>query len=199
MNIPQRWLDVLSALKAAGFTEAFIGGGALRDLDNGRPVKDIDVFIRHRGDLTFEMVGQAFGYDGWNRTEFHADYQTFFNEVQGVYEFSVNPPSDDPFDFSSPDTPFNIIACTGPEGDFEFQLHHLERFDLGICRIAHNGVVCSVHSSYGIDKQNCTLTIVNTVRLSRSIERAQRIRDRAYDGWVIVYPVPDDHAFDVVT
>jgi hypothetical protein len=183
MNIPQRWLDVLRALQAAGFTEAFIGGGALRDLDNGQPVKDVDIFIRDRAGCTHGVLMATLPeLSIEDCTEFHAEYVTFFPEVGGVYEAFES--------FDAP--PFNIIACAGPEGDHQFLMHHRGRFDLGICRIAHNGHDVYVEKAYNDDKANKTITVLNP--RERSQERAERIRDRAYHGWTIV-PYA---AFDVV-
>lgn len=46
--IPQEWRDLLAALHKAGAPEAIIAGGALRDTYNGRPVKDVDIFLSDR-------------------------------------------------------------------------------------------------------------------------------------------------------
>jgi hypothetical protein len=40
MNIPAAWTEALTRLHKVGFTEAFIGGGALRDLDHRVSPKD---------------------------------------------------------------------------------------------------------------------------------------------------------------
>ena len=42
--IPKEWLDVLTEIQAI-FPGAVIAGGALRDLYNERPIKDVDIFI----------------------------------------------------------------------------------------------------------------------------------------------------------
>lgn len=185
MNIPQRWLDVLRALQAAGFTEAFIGGGALRDLDNDKPVKDVDIFVRYRGIHTFDTIGDTFGYAGRDLTACPKTYDNAHLEVVGVYEFPSG---------MMAEPMFNVIACNGPQGDDLFRHHHLERFDLGICRIMATGTYVFRSSEYKRDVENQTITIVNPVNVERSMERAIRIRDRAYSGWTIV-PYA---AFDVV-
>lgn len=193
MNIPQRWLDVLSALQSAGFTEAFIGGGALRDLDHGKPVKDVDIFVRYCGAETFEKVKKILGNGGEDRTQYHSEYVINFPDVAGVYEFWS--------EFDEP--PLNVISCNGPDGDYAFREHHLARFDLGICRITHDGKYVAVDPAYQTDKANQTITIVNPVKLERSIERAKRIRGRAYCDWAVILPDGssmriDTFSFDVV-
>src|SRR3569623_1528091 len=44
-DIPERWQTVLRYVQNVA-PDAVIAGGALRDLDNGRPVKDIDIFVQ---------------------------------------------------------------------------------------------------------------------------------------------------------
>lgn len=48
-QIPQEWRKVLATFHAAGSTEAVIAGGALRDLFNNRPIRDVDIFMRSQG------------------------------------------------------------------------------------------------------------------------------------------------------
>ena len=47
-DIPYEWEKMLETLHAMGAREAIIAGGALRDLENGRPVRDVDIFLSHR-------------------------------------------------------------------------------------------------------------------------------------------------------
>lgn len=46
--MPQEWRRLLAALHKAGAPEAIIAGGALRDLYNDRPIKDVDIFLADR-------------------------------------------------------------------------------------------------------------------------------------------------------
>lgn len=48
-RIPKEWRQVLGHMQAEGSPEALIGGGALRDLFNGRAIKDVDIFLETRG------------------------------------------------------------------------------------------------------------------------------------------------------
>lgn len=175
MNIPQPWLDVLRRLHDGGHPEAFIGGGALRDLDNGKPVKDVDIFLRHIDRDTLNkllpemMLAQP--------TTGNADeYEEHFSEIESVYEGT---PADG-------GAPYNIIVCDGPcDSPYQYMMHHLHRFDLGICRIGYRyGLV--MLPDYTKDKADRTITIVNNVRPEASMARAVRIRERAYRDWRIV-------------
>jgi hypothetical protein len=48
--IPEEWKKVLRAAQDLGAGEAVIAGGALRDLFNNRAIKDVDIFLKSRGD-----------------------------------------------------------------------------------------------------------------------------------------------------
>jgi hypothetical protein len=48
-TIPAEWRRLLGGFQTEGAPEAVIAGGALRDLFNGRTVKDVDIFLRSRG------------------------------------------------------------------------------------------------------------------------------------------------------
>ncbi len=58
-KIPQEWKDVLRAIQKAGASEAMIAGGALRDLANGRTVKDVDIFLADRW-MNKRLIKKAF-------------------------------------------------------------------------------------------------------------------------------------------
>lgn len=62
-KIPQEWKDVLSAIQQAGAGEALIAGGALRDLANDRPVKDVDIFLADRW-MNKRLIVKAFAAAG---------------------------------------------------------------------------------------------------------------------------------------
>ena len=76
-KVPQEWRRLVKTFHAGGANEAVIAGGALRDLFNERPIKDVDIFLRSRRSQKknrkflkeiFEAAGirvsaQATGYD----------------------------------------------------------------------------------------------------------------------------------------
>jgi hypothetical protein len=49
LTVPSEWKQVLRAFHENGPKEAIIAGGAVRDILNKRPVKDVDIFLRSRG------------------------------------------------------------------------------------------------------------------------------------------------------
>lgn len=172
MNIPQRWQDALRAIKDAGFPEAFIGGGALRDLDHGVEVKDVDIFVRWRGDETFSMLSRAlYSRAALDVTKHDADYQTDASMVLCVFEFH---------DTALGTEPIQVIACApiDEETPREFMRHQLDRFDIGLCKIGFDGKDLTVHSDYLADKQDEVLRLRSPRNPGRSEQRLRRIGER---------------------
>ena len=48
-DIPSSWRELLGEIREVA-PDAVIAGGALRDRDNGRPIKDLDVFVQIEGE-----------------------------------------------------------------------------------------------------------------------------------------------------
>src|SRR5262245_52415439 len=142
--VPARWQEVLLSLRAGGFPEAVIAGGALRDLDNNRPVKDVDIFVRHR-DGAVELLDKAFGYGGYILGD---DERVYANNTHGVVRV-VNFPATKPgeatpvdvfaadafnwLDAEEPEPPFQVITLDAAE-DEDFTDFVLARMDIGLCR-----------------------------------------------------------------
>src|SRR3546814_3140365 len=54
MEIPEKWRELLASVRSV-FPTAIIAGGAMRDLENGKPVKDIDINVEANGQ-TFTSI-----------------------------------------------------------------------------------------------------------------------------------------------
>jgi hypothetical protein len=175
MEIPQSWRDALARLHANGFPEAIIGGGALRDLDHGVPVKDVDFFVMARP-FQLATLNKAFGREGRVLVnESVADYLGFSDDVVMVVDYS----NDD-------DIPFQVIVSCPDCSSEQFLEYQLERFDLGLCRIAYDGGFHR-HETYEEDASDKVLRIRDPRRIPRSITRAARIQAK-YPGYRIILP-----------
>jgi hypothetical protein len=176
VNIPQQWRDTLAAIHRAGYPEAIIAGGALRDLDNGAPVKDVDVFLRTQNN-DLQNLDVEFGFAGEDLTEFSVQYEQQNPDVVGVFQW-YNP-------MAGFEIPCQVIACNGPEHAGAFREYQMDRFDIGLCRVAFDGVKVHYTSPYCLDKAERQLRIVNPRNLARSVERVRRIGEK-YPNWKLV-------------
>lgn len=200
MVIPQRWANVLRQLQENGFPEAIIAGGALRDLDNDKPVKDIDVFVRiHKDDepgllSTKDRLEIAMGEpadkcvidfsDGTSCKSVDPEEYYAFEEmsVVAVYDFKVD------------DETFQIIAMQTDALDFTKFV--IDDFDIGFCQIWYTAApipstqVDGKWFDYGVtvnylrDKTLCRLTGVkcpDVNALERTKKRIARLLEKYPD------------------
>lgn len=173
MEIPAAYAATLAHVCAV-FPDSLLAGGCLRDLDNGRPVKDIDIFAPNAGSSFEEvrekvgklvpdsaLIGVMGGYENW-ATE----------EVLGV------------FDIAGPHSDYQLITLSsGPDSI-------LPRLDFGICQIASDGSSVFRTDAYERDKANQTFTLVrcdDAAQYDRSLKRFQRLSEK-YQGWKLVDP-----------
>lgn len=175
-DIPAEWKEALSVIKDV-CPDAMIAGGALRDLDNGREVKDIDVFFSS-GDpeaywLRVVKLCVALGVDAPNidlegRAE---DYGPITPTILGQFVAK-----------RAGKLPINLIGANTNITE----LRLCERMDFGICRIAWDGSgPIFRHWTYEQDKaaQVFHLDAINPETTeSRSVERYNRLVEK-YAGW----------------
>jgi hypothetical protein len=175
MRLPAAYAATLADVQDV-FPGSMIAGGALRDIDNERPVKDLDVFapcVASFDDLRLRVAGtpqlglhkilRIMGsYDDWGTSE-----------VVGV------------LDVDGPWGPYQLIGLsTGPETI-------LRRLDFGICQIGHDGRRLVRTEAYFRDKADQTFTMVrcdDRNQLDRSLRRFKRLTAEKYRGWKFVDP-----------
>jgi hypothetical protein len=169
------WADMLNRVRSVA-PSAFLAGGAVRDLDNGRPVKDLDVFFNEEtvGDWDFgKVLGGRYVYKNGVADCSYIDAASeicstsTFSDVQG-----------------GPD--LNLIN-TVPGID---TMKMLERMDFGICLIGFNGEQVIRTSKYDHDQrgQMFTLTRADTIEGTvRSLKRYDRLVQK-YEDWPLVIP-----------
>lgn len=155
--------------------QAHIGGGAVRDVLLGRPIKDIDLFVGPKDDIaSIEKAIECL----WP-----VKTRTFT-------EFYENPtvPMKDVMEYTNTDgrTPLNIIVLKSQDAGVHF---NMSRFDFGLCRVAYDG---ELHRTEQFDNDviNNTFTLLQADTLQqfyRSITRYERMRAK-YPDWSITLP-----------
>lgn len=175
--IPNSWHAVLARIHTIA-PEALLAGGALRDLDNNRPVKDLDVFVNDRTDFNIltaalsEFYPDRVSFKDYQHTSVYHENDNTVASVS-LYEGSLLPP-------------LNVIGVYGdinPMGRFA-------RFDFGLCQIAFNGQHMIETEAYRHDRANRLLTMIRCESLpafQRSLVRYHRLTGK-YVDWPLVIP-----------
>lgn len=198
ITIPERWQEVLRSIQAAGFPEAIIAGGALRDLDHGKPVNDVDIFVRAKDEMEGELkarLDKAFGYEGVgifadnSTANLDEDYTWEGVIVAGVWDWPLF--NTRPFQGVANAPTFQVIAVDTDEKDFLSYI--VSDFDIGLCKIAYDGSVIFMPGDYLRDKTDQTLTVVrapSVEALARTLERVERIRRKYPDHKLVIQAKP---------
>jgi len=192
IELPAKWLEVLAKVQEV-FPEALIAGGALRDLILGREIKDIDVFVRSRGEETQAALASIYGDAKAEHPDLVRDYGENVPELQGVYTLHVgdgdrdwapdSPVSDDEY------CPFQIIALNQDVTPDSC----LGRFDFGICRVATDGKTVFIDPAFTKDIVAHTFTLLFCNKRESSMKRFTRLTDEKYRGWTLVDPDAHQH------
>lgn len=189
MDKIQIW-DML--LKFAPGKSATVAGGAVRDyLCGDRPVKDIDVFINVEHDKPY-LYGQIPPDAQMQRkanvnVQLNPEYQMDGNG-NGVQLI-------DNFDLILPDRdrviPVQFIYVNGSVRNYI-----LNRFDLDICQAWYRKGIISTTAEFNRAHDTSVIGNINGFNGQRTKDHAERIIQRAYEGWVyeeapVAVPVPD--------
>ncbi|MEZ2409817.1 hypothetical protein AB6806_23785 [Bosea sp. RCC_152_1] len=174
-DIPGAWLTILAAVQTI-HPEAILAGGALRDLDNGRPVKDLDIFI-DAGRVSVGALSVLLGIDPTTVHVQGCDFSSCLNESD--CQFSDT--------FSCLGWEVNVIGLA----DMPVTLASVtERVDFGICQIGTDGVEVRKTLAYHNDKAFRRFTVCRQQSVDetdRSLRRWDRISAK-YPGWTLVRP-----------
>lgn len=190
MEIPAKWKAIMSLAQEIE-PRAVLAGGALRDLDNGKPVKDLDIFVPSHSEAVFHQTVYAFS-KVWDAPtvpyESFESYMTWHDRLMGVAEWELL------------GVPVQIIGLYladvmwSPDGV-------INRVDMGICQIAWDGESFYKTPAYDVDKQTQTFTIVKRQtpnQLLRSVQRYLRLTEEKYAGWRFNIEHQDAEGFVVV-
>jgi hypothetical protein len=177
-KIPKCWFDVLGKIQNIyGWKDATIAGGALRDLDLGRAIKDVDIFVPSVLINAADLLKQEFP------TCYITEKNHIINSNSVVHQNGVNigGPIPSHFEFYMNGWRFEITQCIIPF----IQKEIIRSFDVGLCMIAlHDGNIYRA-SGYITDAINNTISILNDT--GGSVLHAERIQNK-YEGWNIISP-----------
>lgn len=175
MKIPYEWKATLDYIREH-CPEAVIGGGCLRDLDNGREIKDIDIFVSGSRMQHLEDLHKKLTHDGACEVS-DIDYDQVYpvgegNDVVGHFEV----------EFEDITEPVQIIMVN-------FDCSKItDRFDYGICRISYDGQNVYRSPDYEADKRDQVFRLCLQrcgQGLASSVHRYARLV-RKYEGWRFV-------------
>lgn len=194
--IPEEWLNVLAHIKKEGATEAIIAGGALRDLYNERPVKDVDIFVVSRGStkknekFLRQMVKNAnltiTKKDVYSSGGYFAGGHTVEDFSQKTADSINNSFAAESWVFTSAQSgqEFNVIFVGEPLVNVEDYLSNgaptnparikdkvLDHFDFGICQIACDGEEITTTPAYRAGVKNKTITLLRSDTDKDHLER----------------------------
>jgi hypothetical protein len=169
-DIQASWSDALKAIQQLR-PDAVIGGGCLRDLDNGREVKDVDIFVfgtrdDHLVDLHVELTNTGYEVASIDPGNWYPVGDG--NDVVGFFEMPWG---------GGP--PLQIIMVNHPTANI------VDRFDFGICKIAYDGAQLIVDEHYKQDKAVKEFRLRRSRtndELAASVHRYARPA-RKYEGW----------------
>lgn len=166
--IPKEWLDVLTEIQAI-FPGAVIAGGALRDLYNERPIKDVDIFIPtdpHNLEGKYEEIWDMFAGEN-----IELDSST-------VYGVKIKEDADRDlyaiFKLVRPDYKYDLIVCMP-------SACKIDTFDINICQLCHDGVQLHATEAYHEAVRTKTLKVMNVNRTDRNKARLERLLQKYTD------------------
>jgi hypothetical protein len=181
------WLEVLARIEEILKGDAYIVGGALRDKHNGRPIKDVDIFIHPNYQvlddpsildpdplctidpsvLDPDPIYTILSREGW-LSMLLQQYSAGLPDVDGIYEKLIGAWAYNLILLSQP------LTLTGA----------IDRCDFGICRIGcgRDGIALAP-AEYYVDVANKTFTLFTPERKERARRRFNRLTADKYTGW----------------
>ena len=181
-DIPEIWKTLLSNI-ASALGPTVLAGGALRDLDNGRPVKDLDFFVKcgtHANPLDDDKWGEVHRAEAALRA--------------GVPGLEVVNRIDPEYAEAFRDEIKYVWTCTVPGVAHELQIilgscetlkEAVDRVDFGLCMIGFDGATLYRSREYLADQAAGIFTLYradNATNHERSLKRYKRFTEK-YPGW----------------
>lgn len=179
LYVPSAWRTLLAQFPA----NTVLAGGALRDLHNGREVKDLDLWVPADPNPWEKIWSVTAHWGDEPREETGGSSGDPVNGIERVQLWAV----------PGWDLPVNIMVCR-PIGVEAV----IQTFDFGICQIgcAADGKVFAT-GEYFRDRRDHTFTFIDAP--GRTRERSWRRWERIgakYSGWRVVNLEKPSPAFD---
>jgi hypothetical protein len=177
MRTIHHYANILGALQHNLEGHPHIAGGAVRDTILGRPIKDIDVFIRHdTAEEAAKLLRASFGYLKVGEWEQYALFSD--PTVAGVAKFEK----------ADETIPICLIALKEDLGPTE----NIGRFDFGICMAAWTGVgefIKNPRFTRDIESETFTLHRADCQpQFDYSMVRYAKLTADRYQGWRLLVP-----------
>lgn len=189
-KLPMEWRRVLKSLQQTGAPEAVIAGGALRDTFNGAAVKDVDIFLRARGNRKAHRSLLKEAFAAANVTVIEQSFSDSYGTTRIAFPDPVSAKESTNFGYgllrkrateswkilAGPNrTEYNVIfvddnidrkmaeAAPAREQQKIFAGNLLGTFDIGLCQIATDGdvVVSTPEYKSDVKKKEITLLLPN--------------------------------------
>lgn len=170
-------IETLRWVKAQGIqAEAVVGGGFIRDSLLGRPVKDIDVFVRDIGAPGLRARRIMAEHGRCKLTQAQSEY-IGHGRVSGVFHMEEGPAG----------LPTDLILSDGYwDGDGRGLI---TAFDFGICQVAValclQGPLLTYTDAFLKDRTNETITVYRDESDTRTPARLARLLQK-YPGWRVI-------------
>lgn len=173
IKIPETWVSLMSTVRQV-LPSAYLAGGAIRDYDNQRPIKDFDVFFT--GEVNWTALDEVLrGKYSYSRSCNGAYIDAAREVIESFTYTSLT---------GMPDLNFVQLDPTFNPADI------IERVDFGLCQIGYDlmGVVSTPSYTYDKEHRCLTLTRAETVAgVQRSLKRYKRLSEK-YQGWPLNVP-----------
>lgn len=192
VDVPTEWTKLIRAIRSV-HPEALMCGGALRDLEHGRPVKDLDIFVK--APVKTPLIADALGISLENDIhllvpEAAAEYLKM-REVVEVYDVDyagvwTQKLSEIGFAIKT-EPPLQVIGLSIDITPSAV----MKRVDFGLSQITYDGNQVNRSAEYLADSGNWTFTVTtceNKDDAKRTYKRFQRIGGDKYKGWKLAVP-----------
>lgn len=169
--VPDEWHKILIQVQSLD-SKAVLAGGCLRDTEMGRPVKDLDIFVR----------------DEINTNKIAAMFRAY-PEINIESSTSSDEWCDAAYIIKSNALPIPLNIChVAKAGATPYD--RVQHFDFGICRISYDGIRVTRESAYQLDKDERRFRLLfapNKESFDHSMRRYIRLLLK-YPDWPLYVP-----------